>query len=53
MTLSQYNKVLVAVVGLAVTYLTIHYSNTSWLPTVTMILTAAGVYQAKNEPPQV
>lgn len=46
--LGKYNKLIVAVVGASVTYLTVHYGSTSWLPTVTLVLTALGVYQAPN-----
>lgn len=48
MTLSQFNKLLVAVAGGVITYLTIHYAGASWLSTVTLVATALGVYQVPN-----
>lgn len=47
--LSQYNKFLVAIAGLVVTFLTQRYGNSELVTNVVMILTGLGVYQAKNE----
>lgn len=48
--LGRYNKFFVAVSGLFVTFLLQHYGSNSIVKDVVMLLTAAGVYQAKNEP---
>jgi hypothetical protein len=50
MSLSNYNKFLVAVAGLVMTYLTMHYGARPWVTDVTMILTALGIYQTPNSP---
>lgn len=46
--LGKYNKLLVAVGGAILTYLSVHYSGASWLSTVTLVATALGVFQFPN-----
>lgn len=47
--LAKYNKLWVALVGAGVQLLTIYFGSAEWLPVVVAFLTAAGVYQVKNE----
>lgn len=47
--LGKYNKFFVAIAGLFVTFLLQHYGSNPIIKDVVMALTAAGVYQAKNE----
>ena len=46
--LGKYNKLLVAVGGGILTYLSVHYSGASWLSTVTLVATALGIFQFPN-----
>ncbi len=48
MTLSKYNKFIVAVVGLVVSYLAQHYGASAVVKDVVLIATALGVYQVPN-----
>jgi hypothetical protein len=51
--LTKYRKTIVAIVGAALTWGVANFADnqniSQWLSLVTAILTAAGVYQAKNE----
>ncbi len=47
-SLGNYNKFLVAAVGLVITYLLQHYGSSNVVNDVVMVATALGVYQVKN-----
>lgn len=48
-SMSKYNKALVAIVGLVITYLTVHYGANHVVQDVVMVATALGVYQTPNQ----
>jgi hypothetical protein len=48
--LGNYNKLLVAIAGLVIAWLTQHYGNNSLTTDVVYVLTALGVYQSPNTP---
>lgn len=47
---SQYNKFLVALVGVILTYLTVHYGANVVVQDAVMVATALGVFQVSNTP---
>lgn len=47
--MQKYNKLIVAVVGGAVTFCSLYFNSPEWLSGVTIALTALGVYQAPNK----
>lgn len=47
--LKPYNKLIVALLGAVFTVLLQFYGNSDWLQALVPVLTAAGVYQVKNE----
>lgn len=47
--MTKYNKLVVALVGAAVTFVSMFFNSPEWLPAVVAVLTALGVYQVPNK----
>jgi len=47
--LAKYNKTLVALIGVAVSVLSVVFSDAAWLPPLVALLASVGVYHAPNK----